>query len=97
MTEFNIVIVLAWYFLLTAHYLNNAAFPPVQRSVYKDLVLILQKDAYLSSSQLRSKVSMSVFIRFLELDKTNKYDGLRVRKGTSLSEYATLAMLCRCF
>nr|XP_055056069.1 PC-esterase domain-containing protein 1A isoform X1 [Misgurnus anguillicaudatus]XP_055056078.1 PC-esterase domain-containing protein 1A isoform X1 [Misgurnus anguillicaudatus]XP_055056086.1 PC-esterase domain-containing protein 1A isoform X1 [Misgurnus anguillicaudatus] len=31
----------------------------IQRSVYKDLVLILQKDAYLSSSQLRSKGEFS--------------------------------------
>ncbi|KAL0970036.1 hypothetical protein UPYG_G00236260 [Umbra pygmaea] len=31
----------------------------IQRSVYKDLVLLLQKDKYLSSSQLRSKGEMS--------------------------------------
>ncbi|XP_048827539.1 PC-esterase domain-containing protein 1A isoform X2 [Brienomyrus brachyistius] len=31
----------------------------IQRSVYKDLVLLLQKDAYLSQSQLRNKGEMS--------------------------------------
>lgn len=29
----------------------------VQRSVYKDIVLLLQKDKYLTLSQLKSKVS----------------------------------------
>jgi hypothetical protein len=31
---------------------------PVQRSAYKDLVLLLQRDGYLSDSQLRRKVIM---------------------------------------
>lgn len=43
--------------LISAQALNNADFSPVQRSVYKDLVLLLQKDTYLSSSQLKSKVT----------------------------------------
>ncbi|XP_052009698.1 PC-esterase domain-containing protein 1A [Xyrauchen texanus] len=34
-------------------------FSPVQRSVYKDLVMMLQRDAYLSSSQLKSKGEIS--------------------------------------
>lgn len=37
---------------------NFLIFFPVQRSVYKDLVLILQRDAYLSLSQLKTKVSI---------------------------------------
>lgn len=32
---------------------------PVQRGVYKDLVLILQKDNYLSKSQLKTKVDIN--------------------------------------
>lgn len=39
-------------------YKNFLIFSPVQRSVYKDLVLILQRDSYLSLSQLKNKVSM---------------------------------------
>ena len=32
----------------------------VQRSMYKDLVLLLQKDTFLTSSQLKSKVKWAI-------------------------------------
>lgn len=41
----------------------NHVYPPssVQRAVYKDIVLLLQKDKYLSAKQLKAKVSPHLF------------------------------------
>lgn len=56
----------------------------IQRSVYKDLVLLLQKDIYLSTSQLKSKGELSFerdFLveggRFGELNNGTKYREVR--------------------
>ncbi|XP_078533333.1 PC-esterase domain-containing protein 1A-like [Lissotriton helveticus] len=56
----------------------------IQRSVYKDLVLLLQKDIYLSSSQLKSKGELSFERDFLveggrlgELNNGTKYREVR--------------------
>lgn len=52
-------LVLLWISQVCTDAFLNDVYPPssVQRAVYKDIVLLLQKDKYLSAKQLKTKVS----------------------------------------